>query len=426
MKRVVVTGLGVIASNGIGLKEFTNSLYNGKSGIKLIDELKELEFGCQIGGIPDITNHTYNYIIEKFGLETASMMIKYAVLSGIEAWVDAGLKIPDYNSNYVDDETGAIIGGGVGAIDVYGTRVIPLTNSKNIKKLRSTIVENCMLSGGSATLSTILALGNQLSFNSSACNSGTEAIITAYERIKYGKAKRMIAGSSEAYSVWSWSPFDSLHVTTRNFNNNPEKGSRPMSATASGFAPSAGCGMLILEELDSAIKRNAKIYAEIKGAYINAGGQRNGGTMTAPSKDGVIKCIQGAINDAKIKPNEINFISGHLSSTMADVLEIENWSNALNRNGKNFPYINSTKSLIGHSLGAAGSIETVAAITQLHNNFIHQSANCEDLHPLINKVVDKNSVVQHTIKNISLSCITKASFGFGDVNSCLILQKLKL
>ncbi len=424
MKRVVVTGIGVVASNGLGKTEFTNALLNGKSGIKHIAELEELGFGCQIGGIPDISKSEFNSYIELYGMQTASLMIKYAVIAGLEAWTDSGISIPEYNSKEVDYNTGAIIGSGIGAIDIYGERIIPLTNSKNIKKLRSTIVENCMFSGGSAFLSSILALGNQLTSNSSACNTGAEAILMAYERIKYGKAIRMLAGSSEAYSVWSWSPFDSLHVTTRKYNNEPEKGSRAMSETASGFVPSAGAGIVVLEELESAIKRNAPIYAEIKGGFTNSGGQRNGGSMTAPSKNGVINCIKGALFETNTKPNEINFISGHLSSTMADSLEIENWSNALELSGNKFPLINSTKSLIGHSLGAAGSIESIAAILQLHHQFIHPSINCEDIHPAIEKIVNKNCVPQHLIQNISLNCIAKASFGFGDVNTCLIFKKL--
>ncbi|OFX34904.1 MAG: beta-ketoacyl-ACP synthase [Bacteroidetes bacterium GWA2_32_17] len=424
MKRVVVTGIGVVASNGLGKTEFTNALINGKSRIKHIAELEELEFGCQIGGIPDISKSIFNSYIELYGMQTASLMIQYAVIAGLEAWLDAKLPIPLHDSKEVDYNSGAIIGSGMGTIDVYGNRVIPLTNNKNIKRLRSTIVENCMISGGSASLSSILAIGNQLTSNSSACNSGAEAILMAYERIKYGKATRMLAGSSEAYSVWSWSQFDALRVTTRKHNNEPEKGSRPMSESASGFVPSAGAGIIILEELQSALKRNAPVYAELIGGYINSGGQRNGGSMTAPSTEGVIKCIKGALYETNTKPKEINFISGHLSSTMADTLEIENWSKALELTGNNFPIINSTKSLIGHSLGAAGSIECIAAILQLHHQFIHPSVNCEDIHPQIEKIVNKNCIPQHTIQNISLNCIVKASFGFGDVNTCLIFKKL--
>ncbi len=426
MKRVVITGMGVVAPNGSGKQEFTDALVSGKSGIKHIPGLAELEFGCQIGGIPDTTNNTFNSYIELFGLQTASSMIKYAVLAGLEAWVDAGLSIPPRDANEVDYTTGAVIGSGIGTIDIYGERIFPLTNQKNVKKLRSTIVEHSMLSSSSATLSSILGLGNQLSFNSSACSTGTEAIVQAFERIKTGKAVRMLAGASEPYSPWHWSPFDSLRVTTRKHNGEPEKGSRAMSESASGFVPAAGAGILILEELESAIKRNAPVYAEIKGGYINSGGQRNGGSMTAPSSEGVIRCIHGALKESEVSAQEIDYISGHLSSTMADPLEIGNWSKALDRKGKEFPKINSTKSLIGHTIGAAGTIESIAAILQMKNNFLHPSINCEDLHPNILEIIDKSCIPQRTIQNIFINCIAKASFGFGDVNACLILKKYKL
>ena len=156
-----------------------------------------------------------------------------------------------------------------------------------------------------------------------------------------------------------------------------------MSATACGMVPAAGAGMLMLEELESAIERNAKIYAEISGGFLNSGGQRNGGTMTAPNPEGMIRCIAGALQDANIHADQIDCISGHLSSTMADVLEIKNWKIALKRNKDDFPYINSLKSMTGHCLGAAGAVETIAAVLELKDQFIHPSINCEDLHPEI-------------------------------------------
>jgi 3-oxoacyl-[acyl-carrier-protein] synthase I len=423
MKRVVITGIGVIAPNGTGKHAFTEALKEGKSGIKHISNLEELAFGCQIGGIPEISESSFYSYIDLYNLGTSSMMIQYAVLAGLEAWADAGLQIPEPGGSTVDYDTGAIIGSGIGTIDIYGERIIPYTNQKNIKKLRSTIVEYSMLSGVSATLSSILGLGNQLTFNAAACSTGTESIILAFDRIRSGQAVRMIAGASEPYSPWHWSPFDSLRVTTRKHNHEPEKGSRPMSSTASGFVPASGAGILILEDLESALQRGAKIYAEITGTHINSGGQRNGGSMTAPSPDGVIRCIHGAIAQAAIEAHEIDLISGHLSSTMADPIEIKNWTIALNRNKENFPYIHSTKSLIGHAIGAAGSLETIASVLEMEQNFIHPSINCEEIHPEIAELIAEKCIPHHCIENIEINCVAKASFGFGDVNSCLILKK---
>ncbi|MFH2142143.1 MAG: beta-ketoacyl-[acyl-carrier-protein] synthase family protein [Bacteroidota bacterium] len=399
-RRVVVTGMGVVSPIGTGIQNFLLSLKTGKSGIRFIPELKELNFGCQVGGIPDESVSPFLEILDKYNLNAASNIIRYAIIAAIEAWMDAGLIIPEFQSSEVDYNTGSIIGSGIGPADIFGSRIIPLTNEKNIKRLRSTIVEHSMLSGASANLAGILALGNRISFNSSACSTSTESIILSYELIKSGKAERMISGGSEAYSPYGWSGFDAMRVIARKFNENPEQASRPMSESADGFVPGAGAGILILEELNSAINRKAKIYGEIVGAYINSGGQRNGGTMTAPNSEGVIRCITGAINDANIHPDQIDYISGHLSSTMADILEIRNWADALNRKGISFPYINSLKSLTGHCIGAAGAIETIATILEMNHQFLHPSLNCRDFHPEITSVIDEEKVTHNTINNV--------------------------
>lgn len=424
-KRVVVTGIGVLAAGAAGKDNFAELLKLGRSGIRYFEDLKELDFGCCIGGRPVAEDHTFFPYIEKLGLGPATAIIHYALLAGLEAWADAGLGIPEPDSDEVDYDTGIMIGSGTGPADIWAARTIPFTDSKSIKRLRSTIVEHSMLNGASATLCGLLGTGNQCTANASACSTGNEAIIGAFERISTGKAKRMLAGASEATSPYCWSPFDALRVTTREYNSSPEKGSRPLSASASGFVPSGGAAVLVLEELESAVARGAKVYAEVCGGAVNSGGQRKGGSMTAPSSEGVIRCIHNALRDASVSPAEIDYISGHLSSTMADPLEIANWVAALNRKGKDFPFINSTKSLIGHAVGAAGAVETVAAILQMHLGFLHPSINCEDLHPAVAELISEHCVVRETMNNDSVSCIAKASFGFGDVNSCLILKKYR-
>jgi 3-oxoacyl-(acyl-carrier-protein) synthase len=195
-----------------------------------------------------------------------------------------------------------------------------------------------------------------------------------------------------------------------------------MSASSGGFIPGSGAGVLFLETLESAQRRGARIYAEILGGALNCGGQRMGGSMTAPNPTSVQRCIQTAISYAKIKPEEIDYINGHLTATMADPKEINNWARALGVTPDKFPHINSTKSLIGHCLGAAGSIESVGAILQLYKGFIHKSINCEDLHEEIKPYA--NSVAQKTIDK-DINIVAKASFGFGDVNGCLIFKKWK-
>ena len=177
----------------------------------------------------------------------------------------------------------------------------------------------------------------------------------------------------------------------------------------------------MLEDLETALTRGARIYAEVLGGMVNCGGHRMGGSITAPNPEGVRRCIHGALADAGIDPCEIDAINGHLTATYADPVEVKNWSAALGRGPENFPWINSTKSMIGHCLGAAGAIECVAAVLELHGGFIHPSLNCGDLHPEIEPFA--RSVPQTAVTFPGLRTIAKAGFGFGDVNSCLIFRK---
>jgi 3-oxoacyl-(acyl-carrier-protein) synthase len=212
-----------------------------------------------------------------------------------------------------------------------------------------------------------------------------------------------------------------MRVLCRKFNDWPEAASRPMSASASGFIPGSGAGILLLESLESAKKRGARIYAEIIGGAVNSGGQRMGGSMTAPNPEGVRRCIQNAIADAQISPTDIDAINGHLTATFADPTEVKNWALALGRRPGKFPYINATKSLVGHCLGAAGGVESVAVVLQLYRGFLHPSVNCEDIHPEI--AAFEQHVPKKALMLPGLRIIAKAGFGFGDVNSCLIFKK---
>jgi 3-oxoacyl-(acyl-carrier-protein) synthase len=424
-RRIVVTGMGVISPIGTGIPAFADALHNGKSGIRFSPELQQHQFGCQIAGIPEIDQSKYIPQLDKYGLLPASAMLKYGIVAGLEAWEDAGLSIPEYQEGETDYDTGIILGSGIGSADIFGERIVPLTNEGNLKKLRSTIVEHSMLSGPGATLGGILGLGNKISFNSSACSTGTEAIIEGAERIRRGNAKRMIVGGTDAPSIYGWSGFDAMRVLTRQHNHDPERGSRPMSASAGGFVPAAGAGVLVIEDYEMALSRNAKIYGEICGVHVNAGGQRHGGTMTAPSHAGVVRCIRAAIQDAGIEASQIEYISGHLSSTMADPIEISNWCDALQRKGKDFPFINALKSLTGHCIGAAGAIETIAGLIQMDQHFLHPSLNCEDLHPDIEDLLCPSKITRLGVPQISINTLIKASFGFGDVNACLIIKRIK-
>lgn len=195
-----------------------------------------------------------------------------------------------------------------------------------------------------------------------------------------------------------------------------------MSASASGFVPGSGAGALLLESLDSALERGARIYAEVAGGYVNSGGQRGSGSMTAPNSEAVQRCIRGALQDAHISAAEIDAINGHLTATAKDALEIQNWTLALERAGADFPDINSLKSLTGHCLSAAGSIECVASVLQVKEDFVFANRNCEDPHPEITNFICSTKIPQTLVKK-KVNVVAKASFGFGDVNACILFKK---
>lgn len=420
MKRVVVTGLGVIAPNGNNLKAFTDALKQGQSGIRYYEKLKELNFGCQIGGAPQNIEEMRQKAFSEEDRRTMNEALSFTCLAGLECWNNAGMPDLSKDPEHVYEDTGAIVGVGIGGLDTIAQTLVPMTNAGKVRRMGSTIVENIMASGPSARLGGFLGLGGQVTTNSSACTTGTEAIIEAYFKIKEGRCSRMLAGGVESSSYYIWGGFDSMRVLPTGFNDKPEQGSRPMSASSQGFVPGSGCGLLMLEDLETAQKRGAHIYAEILGGELNAGGQRNGGSMTAPSPAGVIRCIKAALARAQVIPEEIDLINGHLTGTFADPHEINNWQKALNINPKNFPLIQATKSLIGHGLGGAGGMECVGVITQMHHGFVHGSLNCEDLHPELHQYADS---IPHKSINKEIKIVAKASFGFGDVNGCIIFKK---
>ncbi len=418
--RVVVTGMGVVAPNANGVREFESALRDGRSGVRRIPLLEELKFGCQVAGVPQETDPIAQDLFSAEERMAMSAGMVFASIAAVEAWRDAGFSRPSAEDDSVDWETGAIIGTGIGGIDVIGRKLVPFTDAGRVRRLGSTCVEQVMASSASAKIAGLFGLGNQVTCNSSACSTGAEAIHLAAERIAAGRATRMLAGAVEGDSHYIWAGFDGMRVLVRNGNDNPAAASRPMSAHAAGFVPAAGAGVLLLEQLESALARGARIHAEILGGHVNCGGQRQGGSMTAPNPDGVRRCIRGALRAAAIEPHQVDAISGHLTATMADPLELRNWARALDRGAAELPPITSTKSLIGHALGAAGAIEAVAAVLMVRERFVHRSLNCEVLHPKIEPYAA--SVVQRTRKMEQLNIILKAAFGFGDVNSCLVFR----
>ena len=419
--RVVVTGLGVVAPNGNGIEEYATALRDGASGIRHCRKLKELKFACTVGGIPQGIDEIAADYFDEDELLAMNSSHRYGCIAAVDAWTDARFERPSRDDDRVYWEAGAIVGTGIGGMDTTGEKVVPFVDAGRVRRLGSTMVEQIMASGVSARVAGLLSLGNQVTSNSSACSTGLEAIIEGYHRIAAGRAERMLCGGTEGSSQYIWAGFDSMRVLCRTYNDEPERASRPLSASAGGFVPASGAGILHLESLESADARGARIYAEVLAGAINCGGHRSGGSMTAPNAEGVQRCIRQAIEDASIDPEEIDAINGHLTATGADPSEVASWARALGRTPETFPAISSTKSMIGHGLGAAGGLEAVACILMLERGFVHPSTNCEDLHPEIEAYADS---IPHVVREMpDLDTMIKASFGFGDVNSCAIFRR---
>jgi 3-oxoacyl-(acyl-carrier-protein) synthase len=420
-ERVVITGLGVVAPNGHGLAAFTSALREGKSGIRFHQHLADVGFACQVGGIPEGIEAIQGSYLAEDELRAMNPNMIYAAIAAIDAWTDAGLERKPVERDEVDWGAGAIIGTGIGGIDTIAEKLAPKTDAGKVSRLGSTMVEQIMSSGNSARVAGLLGLGNQVTTNSSACNTGTEAVVSAFFRIREGHAERMLAGGSEGHSKYIWAGFDAMKVLNRTRNAEPERASRPMSASAAGFIPGSGAGILMLESLSSAERRGARIYAEVLGGHVNCGGHRMGGSMTAPNPHGVQRAIRAAVAMAGIRSDEIGAINGHLTATFADPHEVASWSAALDLAPERMPLLHSTKSLIGHALGAAGGIECVASVLELHGGFVHGSRNCEDLHPALAAYAAR--IPHETVERPDLRVIAKASFGFGDVNGCVLFRK---
>jgi 3-oxoacyl-(acyl-carrier-protein) synthase len=418
---VVVTGLGVVAPNGVGVDAFEAALREGRTGIRAVPKLKELGFGCTVAGVPEGVEEIAARAFREEEHLAMNSNLRHACLAALEAWQDAGLRRSAAAAGDVDWETGAVLGTGIGGLDTIGETLVPLTDAGKTRRLGSTTVEKVMASGVSARVSGLLALGNQVTTNSSACSTGTEAIALGLERIRAGLAGRMLCGGSEGASHYIWAGFDAMRVLCRGFNEEPGRASRPMSASAGGFVPACGAGLLVLEELEQARGRGARIHAEVLGAAVNCGGHRGGGSMTAPNPEGIRRCIRAALADARVEPDEIDVINGHLTATTADAREVAAWAGALGRSAEQLPWITSTKSMIGHALGAAGALESVASVLMLAGGFVHPSLNCEDVHP---EIMPYAASIPHEMRPAPrLRTLIKAGFGFGDVNACVVFRK---
>ncbi|GAA0871687.1 beta-ketoacyl-[acyl-carrier-protein] synthase family protein [Gangjinia marincola] len=391
------------------------------SGIRHHSELEALKFSCQIGGMPLVTEqHLTNVFtpLQLRGLNASGIV--YGCIAGMEAWNNAGFAA---QSNEKRPNTGVIFGAGISGTDKF-REAIHHIDDHNVRRLGSTSVLQTMTSGVSTYLGGMIAAGNQVTANSSACATGVEALLMGIERIRHGKAKVMLVGSTSDSGPYIWGGFDAMRILPSKYNQNPTQASRPMSASASGFVPGSGAGAMVIEDYEHAKARGATIYAEVLGGHINSGGQTNGGSMTAPNPSAVQECIIKSLQNTNIQPTEIDYINGHLTATTKDTEEIQNWVSALDRSGNDFPAINATKANIGHGLAASGSMECVATVLQLKYQALYPQLNCSDLHPNIKELIAPTCIPQE-YTSAKIDTAIKASFGFGDVNACVIFKRFE-
>jgi len=403
-KRVVITGMGIVSSIGNNVEAVKNSLINQKSGIVSSEIYKEMGFRSQIHG--DIKINLEDHI-DKKQLRFMGAGSAYAVLSMEQAIIDAGLT----NEEVSNPKTGLIAGSG-GPSTANLLQAFDIAREKGPKRVGPFMVPRCMSSTVSACIATFFKIKGINFSITSACSTSAHCIGIGADQIKYGNQDIVFAGGGEELD-WTLSVlFDAMGAMSSKYNDTPELASRPYDIDRDGFVIAGGGGMLVLEELEHAKARGAKIYGEIVGHCANS----DGFDMVAPSGEGAIRCMkQALINTNK----NVDYINAHGTSTpVGDMQELH----AVKEVFKNYDYLpklTSTKSLTGHSLGATGVQEAIYTIIMMNNNFISGSANIHNPDPEIGKI----EIPQNTLKNIDINLALSNSFGFGGTNACLAISK---
>ena len=402
MKRVVITGMGIVSSIGNNKSDVLDSLKNSKSGIQYSPEYAELEFRSHVYGAIDIDLDAF---IDRKQKRFMGDSAAYCYIAMQEAIEDANLN----EANISNERTGLIVGQG-GSSNKNMLDVIDTLRARGARKVGPTMVPRIMTSSNSACLSVAYKIKGVNYSISSACATSAHCIGNAYEIIQSGKQDIIFAGGGEEIHWTSTLLFDSMGALSSKYNSSPEKASRPYDAKRDGFVISGGGSILVVEEMEHALARNANIYAEI----IGYGATSDGFDMVKPSGEGAVRCMQQALASVEVP---IDYINAHATSTPAgDVTELD----AIKRVFKNkIPVISATKSQTGHGLGAAGSNESIYSLLMLENNFIAKSMNIEE----IDSKAKDMPIALNRIDGAGLKTIMSNSFGFGGTNACIVFQK---
>ena len=401
MKNVVVTGMGIVSCIGTGLEGVLASLKTGKSGISANSVYKDMGFRSQISGSVDISLAD---LIDRKTLRFMSEASGFAYIAAKEAISNAGLALEEMDTSRI-----GIVAGSGGASSAAQIEASDVARKKGPKRIGPYAVTKTMGSTVSAILGTTLKLRGVNYSISSACSTSSHCVGHAAELIQLGKQDIIVAGGAEQEHWTSSSMFDAMGALSSQYNETPEKASRAFDIHRDGFVIAGGSGMLILEEEEHAIKRNAPIIARLRSYYANSDGY----DMVSPSGEGATRCMNGAM---EMYGSDVDYINAHGTSTpVGDLAELGAIKAVF---GSKSPIISSTKSMTGHSLGATGAQEAIYSIMMMNNNFIAPSINIDQLVEEAEGLQIAQSMTEQEIK-----AVMSNSFGFGGTNASLIFSK---
>lgn len=404
MRRVVVTGMGIVSSIGNTTQEVLASLREAKSGIVKAEDYEKYGFRCQVHGAPNLN---VEELVDRRAMRFHGKGTAWNHVAMDQAIRDAGLEEGDISN----ERTGIIMGSGGPSTRVI-VEAADITRDKGPKRIGPFAVPKAMSSTASATLATWFKIKGVNYSISSACATSNHCVGNAYEMIQYGKQDVMFAGGCEDLDWTMSSLFDAMGAMSSKYNDTPSRASRAYDVNRDGFVIAGGAGVLVLEELEHAKARGAKIYGEIVGYGLTSDGY----DMVAPSGEGAIRCMRMALKDVH---NPVDYINPHATSTpVGDQKEIEAIRTVFG-SGDKCPPISATKSLTGHSLGATGVQEAIYSLLMMNNGFICESAHIDELDP---EFADMN-IVRKRIDNARIDTVLSNSFGFGGTNATLVFSR---
>ncbi|TWG92381.1 3-oxoacyl-[acyl-carrier-protein] synthase-1 [Mesorhizobium sp. J18] len=403
MRRVVVTGIGIVSSIGNNAQEVAASLRDARSGISFAQDFADNGFRCQVWGAPTLDP---TEIVDRRALRFLSKGGAWNHVAMEQAIADAGLGEADITN----ERTGIIMGSGGPSTRTIVEAADTTREKGSPKRIGPFAVPKAMSSTASATLATWFKIHGVNYSISSACSTSAHCIGNAYELIQWGKQDMIFAGGHEDLDWTMSNLFDAMGAMSSKFNDQPEKASRAYDVDRDGFVIAGGAGVLVLEELEHAKARGAKIYAEI----VGYGATSDGYDMVAPSGEGAVRCMRQALATVD---GDVDYINTHGTSTpVGDSKEIGAIREVF---GEKIPHIQSTKSLTGHSLGAAGVQESIYSILMMQEGFIGESAHINELDPEFEGV----PIVRKRIDNARIDTVLSNSFGFGGTNATLVFQR---